>query len=369
MHKPPHRYTTSRRSGVHLPANNRWGCFRRPISDARAWCGGKHTAKRYADNHGASLNEATAKGKPRYSPQRIYRIERYSAEQLHLRGWTDEMITAILGSPDAEDSTYWRVNEPRLYDADRVHDAEISPTFDQMAVHLGFGGSPTTFGADFTAIQQAVSMDVTLEIPSKERQALIKYARTDLQRMSDERTAKAAGLSVKRDIERIHTLNPERFDNHPEYDSMMHAAMRCTTGSRTWISFARKYRRHQMAHKANQILAARMANAVCQVAPTLSNYLVYDITSQDNDVPHLGKLPAPGQPLSGTSDARVNQCGQEQPTQQFQNITNLRWANYQTGPTSPPTMPPWGTVTVTTTDGSLDKPFHWKPPLPTGTST
>ena len=367
MHEPPHRYAVTQRRGVHLPEHDRWACIKPPVGDGHPWCGVKHTAQLHAARHCETLNKDIPKGQPRFSPGPIYRTERYSAGELHYRGWTEEMIARILGAPDAEDSGHKYVYEPRLYYANRVHDAEVTPRFDRMAAQAQLGGQATTFEEDFTAILQAVSQDISLEIPSIERETLINYARADLQRMSDEKTARQEGLSVKRNLKRIRNLNGERYLEHPDDEALAHAADRCATRSRPSYSFFRKYRYRHLAHEANRIFDARLASTVHQVTPVLREHLVYDIKSPNTGMPYIDQLPAPGKPLPWTPAVRHNYYSDEPLPQKFHNLTNLRWVNYRSRPADPPVMPSWSIVTVTTADGSLASSFRWQPPLPADT--
>ena len=364
MHKPPHSYTIAQRRGVHLPENDRWACVKPPNEDGHPWCGVKHTAQRYADRHCETLNKDIPGGEHTFLPAIMYRTERYSSGELHYRGWTEEMIDLMLGEADAEDSGHKYVYEPRLYDADRVHDAEVTPRFDRMAAQAQSKGMATTFEEDFTAILQAVSQDIHLEIPSIDRDTLISYARNDLQRMSDEKTARKKGLSVKRNLQRIRNLNGERYLDHPEDEALAHAADRCCGRSKPSYSFFRRYRRHHMAHTATEIFDARLASAVHHVAPVLREHLIYGIKSPNTGTPYLEMLPIPGKPLPWEPAVRIDYRTNEPLPQKFHNLTNLRWAKYRSRAADPPKMPPWGVVTVTTADGSLTTPFRWQPPLP-----
>ena len=369
MHKPPHRYSLAHRPGITLPEHSRWSCILPQNGDGHPWCGVKHTAERHAARHCETLNKGVPQGQPRHSPAPIFRIERYSSTELHYRGWTEDMIRAILGEADAEDSGDKHVYEPRLYDVPRVHHAELTPRFDHMSSQAQRANEATTFEEDFTAILRAVSRDVHLAIPSVNPRTLIEYARADLQRMSDEKAARENGLSVKRDIGRIRTLNGARYLNHPEGEALAHAAQRCAPRSKPASAFFRQHRQHHMGHEAWRILTARLGSAVCEIAPDLRQQLTPIITNPNTRVPYLDQLPQPGQPLPWSPAHRVNYRDEAPLPQKFHNLTNLRWARFRNGPPEAPGMPPWGVVTITTEDDSLEGPFRWRPTVATPTAT
>ena len=361
MHEPPHIYLTQSRPGVQLPKFDRWACLQAQTKNGIPWCGVKHTAQRHADQHCAKLNDKMAPRESPYSAAPIYRTERYSDTDLNYRGWTEYMISSLLGLPDAQDRGDRYVYEDQLFDASRVHDIEITPAFDRLAAEAHNGGQGTTHEEDFSAVLYAVNQNLDLEIPSLNRQHLLDYAKADLQRMSDAKTARENGLHVKRNLRRIRTLNGGEYLECSDEYAIQHAADRCSTRSRTSNSFFRHYRHHHLSDVANTILDARLASAVRQLVPELHDYLTSTITNQNTGFDHLDHLPAPGQPLPWSPVERINRQGEEPLHQKLHNVTTLRWASYQLGLPEPPAMPAWGIVTITTADDSLEQPFTWSP--------
>ena len=361
MHEPPHTYLTHSRPGVQLPKFDRWACLQATIKTGIPWCGVKHTAQHHADKHCTKLNDKIAPTESPYSAAPIYRTERYSDTDLNYRGWTEYMISSLLILPDAQDRGHRYVYEDRLFDASRVHDIETTPAFDRLAAQAHNSGQGTTHEEDFSAVLHAVNHNIDLEIPSLHRQQLIDYAKADLQRMSDAKTARENSMHVKRNLRRIRTLNGGKYLECSDEYAILHAADRCSNRSRTSNSFFRRYRHHHLSHIAKTILDARLASAVCQIVPELHDYLTGTITSQNTGLEHLDYLPAHGQPLPWSPVERINYQGEEPLHQKLHNLTTLRWASYQPGLPKPPTMPAWGIVTITTTDESLEQPFTWSP--------
>lgn len=123
MHVPERKYTTCKRRGAQLPENDRWMCLQATPGGNANWCGIKHTSQDVSVRHCEQLrHKHKLKGKARFKTMRIYRTERYAAGELLYRGWTEDLIESLLGEPDAQDRGDKHIYEPRLYDADRVHD-------------------------------------------------------------------------------------------------------------------------------------------------------------------------------------------------------------------------------------------------------
>lgn len=199
-------------------------------------------------------------------------------------------------------------------------------------------------------------MDIQLEIPSINQQALIDYAREDMRRLDDERTARETGLHIKRDIERIQEIT-KRESLYLSTDILMsHAADRCSNRSRPAISFFRKHRRKHLVSEASDILNERLARAVREIAPFLQEHL-----QQRNRQSAFNQLPRPGDTLPWDT-RRVQRYREERKPEKLYNMTNLRWARYDGPPRPESIMPQWGTVTITTADESMKSPFTWRPP-------
>ena len=255
MHQPPHRYVTGPITPASIPKHSRWTCMRFHSGGADLnWCGVKHTAQKYAEKHCLD-----PKGPADHHPEEIHRIERYSDTELSYRGWTDHMMELLLGDPDAQDLGAVHVYAYALYDADTVHAAERNPDFDRLAAQAHNSGTMTIFEDDVTAILEAISMPLELELPFSDYSKLLKYAKKDIVRMTKE-----AALRYGKKYIPVKVGDEEGF---------AHAAARCSWRSHAANKFVYRIRGHHLSHEACDIVNARLAHAALQILPEYKNVL------------------------------------------------------------------------------------------------
>ena len=330
MQEPPQRYTLAPATPATLRQHSRWTCIRPSEPGEEVdWCGVRHTARKYAEKHCADPKRPQG-----YQPREIHRIERYSDNELSYRGWTTAMITGLLGEYDARaEGTYYSYKD-RYYDCDRVHLAESGPAFDQLASEAHNTGQATIYEDDYSGVLAAITTPLDLEMPHTDMAKLLKYAVKDIKRMSREK-AKRDGRS------RTHR-SPEVTDE----EAFAHAAARCSWRSHAANRFVHAMRGRNMRGQANSIVHARLSHAALQVLPEFAEVLDWTLEP-------LKEIPAAGQPLPWTPSVRVGLPEEDLP-QKLHNLTNLRWALYNLEPAEAPKTPPWGPVTISAADGSLE---------------
>lgn len=361
MHRPRHRYTTDRRKGVYLKPEDRWGCLQ---TSTKTLCNVRHNAEDYAKNHCKALNK-NLRGQQKFKPKRIHRIERYSKTDLLYRGWTQDMIQKLLGQPDAEDRGTHYVYEPCLYDADRVHNAEATPSFDQAAAKARNSGEITTLEEDFSAVISAITENLHVNLPTINTSSLISHITEHVQQNTAKNLAHKFSMNPNTRCDQLELK--DMVEDHHQYhtgdDYLEHAVRSFVANRNPAHAFSRQYRHHYLFNQADDILMARISNALYEIAPDLRTHLAPYLRNYYRDPPYLDQLPEPGMPLPWTPGKRVKTHNQTAPPSKYHNITNLRWARYRTGPPNPPKMPHWGNITITTNDNSLTQPFTQTRPV------
>ena len=346
MQIPPRRAEPGPPTGASLPDEDRWSCHRPgQTPEIPEYCHIRHRSPETAARHSEKLNESLPAQFPGlesfYQPRRLHRIERYAVEELRYRGWTDHLVHALLGEPDARDEGRVYVYSESLFDADRVHRAEITPAFDRGAARAHNRAEPTTPEEDIAPRMTAYRQELHLHLPSVLEEALVRYARDDIQRMAD---ARARREGLRRETR-----------NTPRRECLQHAADRCANRSKPANAFFRRHRRGYHGHEAARIISGRLAEAAAALMPFLTEYLERHL--------HAVRIrPETGAEVFWGRGPRI-QHGHRPLPEKLHNLTGLRWARYLASPPSG-SMPPLGTVTVTTADASLPEPHVHVHPAP-----